>query len=41
MDLIHEDNGILSSAMSIRVAALKDVLLVAAPLAPTEWSADE
>lgn len=41
MNLIHEDNEILLSAMSIHVAALKEVLLVGAPLSPIEWSADE
>lgn len=41
MDQNHEDNEILSSAVSIHTVALKDVLLVGAGSSPTEWSADE
>lgn len=41
MDQNLEDNEILSSAVSIHMAALKDVLLVGAGSSPMEWSADE
>lgn len=41
MDQNLEDNEILSSAMSIPMAALEDVLLVGAASSPTEWSANE
>lgn len=41
MNLIDEVKEIISSAMSIHVGAMKEVLLVGVPFSPTEWSTDE